>query len=181
LYLGLEVDFPRVVGASHLALGGVAIGQEKFVQSINHLNTAVEVSRDLKNRDDLVAVIATLSCAEINIGELELARDHLVESLEIVADIRGIWGASYSLPIAALYLATQGEIERAVAVYALIKEYPIAANSRFHEEVVGQEITEATATLPPEAIAAAEERGRQGDPFEMAAELLEELSQEAEG
>jgi predicted ATPase len=175
LSLALEVDFPRIVGGSHWALGGAAIGQKDYIQAREHLMAAIHVMRDLKNLDDLAAAVATLSCAEINIGELDMARDHLVESLEIVADIRGIWGASYTL-----FLAREGMVERAIEVYTLIRQYPIAANSRFHEEVVGQEITVAAAALPPEVVTEAEERGREGDPYEMAALLLEELSQEVE-
>ncbi|NLS76817.1 MAG: AAA family ATPase, partial [Chloroflexi bacterium] len=68
-----------------------------------------------------------------------------------------------ALPLAALYLAAQGQAERAVELYALARTSPCVARSRWHEEVFGQRIAQAAANLPPEAIRAAQERGRARD------------------
>jgi hypothetical protein len=49
------------------------------------------------------------------------------------------------------------------------------ANSRWYEDVAGNSIAAAAATLPPKVVAAARERGRARDLEATARELLDEL------
>jgi hypothetical protein len=79
------------------------------------------------------------------------------------------------LPVTSLILAGQGKPGRAVEIYALASRYPYVANSHWFEDVVGKHITAVAATLPPEVVGAAQERGRARDLWETAQELLEEL------
>jgi hypothetical protein len=81
----------------------------------------------------------------------------------------------YGLPIAALLLADQGALERAVEVYACASRYGFVANSRWFEDVVGQQIRTMAASLPAEAVESAQEQGRLQNWDAMAAELLSEL------
>ena len=81
----------------------------------------------------------------------------------------------FALPAMALVLADRGEIERAVELYALASRYPMVANSRWYEDVAGQHIAAVAATLPPDVVAAAQERGRARDLKATIAELLVEL------
>jgi hypothetical protein len=74
-----------------------------------------------------------------------------------------------------LFLSGQGEPERAVELYALALRMPMVANSRWFEDVVGKNIAAAAAALPPEAVAAAQERGRARDLWVTAEELSDEL------
>jgi hypothetical protein len=62
-----------------------------------------------------------------------------------------------------------------VELYALASRYGFVANSRWFEDVVGKQIADVAATLPPEVVTAAQERGRARDLRETAQELLEEL------
>ena len=81
----------------------------------------------------------------------------------------------FAIPATALLLADQGEIEQAVELYALASRYPFVANSRWFEAVFGRHIVAVADTLPPEVVAAAEERGRARDLGETVKELLVEL------
>ena len=65
--------------------------------------------------------------------------------------------------------------ERAVELYALASRYAHVANSRWYEDVAGKHIAAIAATLPPDVVAAAQERGKTRDLWETAAELLQEL------
>jgi hypothetical protein len=107
------------------------------------------------------------------------ARATLCEDLRLsaAADYPAWW--SSALGAAALWLARQGRAERAVEVYALAARLPSIAQSRWWYDVVGQHVAAAGAALPVEGVAAAEQRGRAGDPQTMLRELLAEL--EAEG
>jgi len=80
-----------------------------------------------------------------------------------------------SLPAASLLLVDAGEVERAVEIYALASRYPSVANSRWCEDVAGIHVTAAAEALPSEVVAAAQERGRAADPWDVAEALLGEL------
>ena len=61
-------------------------------------------------------------------------------------------------------------------LYALASRHGFVANSRWFEEVAGQHAAAVAETLPPEVVAAAQERGRARDLDAAVAELLEELA-----
>jgi len=83
----------------------------------------------------------------------------------------------HGLPAAALLLADEGQSERAVEVYALASRYPCVTNSQWYEDVAGRHIAAVAATLPPDVVAAAQERGRARDLEATVDELLAELAE----
>ena len=56
----------------------------------------------------------------------------------------------WALPATALILASEGEVERAVELYALASRYPLVAKSRWFADVAGNTLEEVAATLPAE-------------------------------
>lgn len=54
------------------------------------------------------------------------------------------------------------------------------ANSRWYEDIAGQELSAAAESLPPEVVSAAQIRGRERDIWETAAELLAEFGCDVE-
>ena len=120
--------------------------------------------------------LGLLACAARGLGQRAQMRIHLVEALRIAVEIaNGPWPPTNVLLASALYLADQGQTERAVEVYALTSEEPDVANSVWFEDVAGKHVAAAAESLPPEVVAAAQERGRAGDYVEVAEELLAEL------
>jgi hypothetical protein len=119
--------------------------------------------------------LAVLGYATRGLGQLPQARQHLSEALQVYAKTGAFFPLMYGLPAAALLLADQGEVERAVELYALASRYLPVANSRWFEDVTGRHIAAVAATLPPEVVAAAQERGRARDLDAAVAELLKEL------
>jgi hypothetical protein len=79
---------------------------------------------------------------------------------------------------AALFLVDRREIERAVELQTLAWIFSNVAKSRWFEDIAGREIAAVAETLPPEVVAAAQERGRARDIWEATAELMEEFSEE---
>jgi hypothetical protein len=79
------------------------------------------------------------------------------------------------LPSAALWLATERQLERAVEVYALAQRYPHIANSRAYQDVFGLPLAAAAASLPPEIVQAAQARGQAQDLEATVRELLAEI------
>ena len=79
------------------------------------------------------------------------------------------------LPSVALYLAEVGQPERAVEIYALASTWSCIADSVWYQDVFGQSLAGIAASLPPEVVAAAQERGRARDLEATVQELLLEL------
>jgi hypothetical protein len=120
--------------------------------------------------------LALLAGTARGLSRLSEARQHLCEALQIAAEIRDVVTPMYALPVAALLLADLGEAERAVDIYALASRYGFVAHSRLWEDIAGCEIDALAATLPPEVVAAAQERGRARDLETTVKELLGALA-----
>jgi hypothetical protein len=60
-------------------------------------------------------------------------------------------------------------------MYGLASRYPLVARSRWFEDVFGQHVAAAAQALPPDVVAAAQERGRVRDLAATVAELLAEV------
>jgi hypothetical protein len=83
------------------------------------------------------------------------------------------------LPMVSVLLAEEGNVslkERAVEFYALANNQLFVANSPFYEDIAGKHIAAATASFPPDVVAAVQERGRAFGWWETVEGLLEELS-----
>jgi tetratricopeptide (TPR) repeat protein len=120
-------------------------------------------------------VLGPLGLAAREAGDPLLARQCVVGALEIGVDLGAFMPVMYGLPVAALLLANQGAAERAVEAYACACRYEFVANSRWFEELVGQQIRTTEASLPAEVAQAARARGQAQAWDAMAAELLTEL------
>jgi hypothetical protein len=111
------------------------------------------------------------------------ARRRIYAALRLVAEWEA-HGSSVQNPMSVLlgaivlYLVDRSEVEQAVQLYALALCDPFVANSQWYEDVAGKPIAAAAATLPPEVVAAAQERGRARDLEATAKELLEEFEAE---
>ena len=124
--------------------------------------------------------LVQLAYAARGLGQLGQARRHICELLRIGLEMRNLvilsW-MSWVLPAIALLLVDQGEAERAVELYALASRDPHVANAQWYEDVAGRHIAAAAATLPPDVVAAAQERGRARDLEATVQELLAELGE----
>jgi predicted ATPase len=122
-----------------------------------------------------------LGSTEHKLGQDSRAGQYLCQALRLVTETQAMTILlPHALSAVALLLIDRREVERAVELYALVSRYPFVANSRSFEEIYGQHITAAAAALPPEVIAAAQERGQARDLMATAKELLAELEEEIE-
>jgi len=163
------------IGDSLLALGSVALAEEAYAEAWQLLEESVAVFREIGHRENVARALAVLGYAARGLGQLPQAGRHLYEALRPTSETRPFRPLLLALPGFALLLADRGEVERAVEVYALASRYPLVANSRWFEDVVGRHIAAVAATLPPDMVAAAQERGRSRDLDATVAELLVEL------
>jgi hypothetical protein len=121
--------------------------------------------------------LSVLGYAERGLDQPDRAWQHLVEALRIAAEIKLFRPCLFVLPGIALLLADQGEKERAVELYGLASRYEFVGNSRWFEDVAGRHIAAVAATLTPDVVTAAQERGRARNLDITVAELLTEFGE----
>jgi hypothetical protein len=119
--------------------------------------------------------MACLAIAAYMLQDTCRAREHLGLALKIAQESGAVRPLLWALPAAGLLLAGAGETERAVELYALASRYPFVSKSCWFEDVVGREIFELAAALPPGVLSTIQERARAQDLEAAVADLLVEL------
>jgi hypothetical protein len=130
------------------------------------------------NRDELSWVLALLGCVACEMGDLDQARQHLGQSLQIAVEVRSALLFWFVLPSVAVLLAVQGRAERAVDLYALASRWTSVSRSRLWQDIAGRRVAAAAEALPPEVVAAAQERGRAREVWATVEELLVEFEED---
>jgi hypothetical protein len=153
----------------------VALTKEAYIEAQEQLGESIATYREYGLPNELAMALADSAAAACGLGQFEAARQDLQEALQTTFEGKIVGSLVHILPIAGLYLASVAEPEQAVEVNALAMRYPYVANSRWFEDVVGKHIAAAASTLPPEVVAAAQERGRERDLWVTAEELSEAL------
>jgi predicted metal-dependent hydrolase len=155
------------------------LANEAYVEAHQQLRESTAAYREYGMPDELAMALADSVVAACNLRQSKAARQHLNKALRMTVEVQIAVSLIYALPGVGLFLNNVGELARAVEIYALALRYPIVANSHWFEDVVGKHIAAAAvATLPPEVVAAAQERGRARDLWATAEELIEELERQ---
>ena len=110
-------------------------------------------------------------------GQSSLAKRRLKDALKNAVDEKIFLPLIQTLPGIALLFSDQGQVERAVELYALACTQGIVANSKWFADIAGDEIAQAAQGLPVEVVEAAKARGRSLDLWGTAEALLVELEQ----
>jgi tetratricopeptide (TPR) repeat protein len=170
-----EIEFPRGFMCTTKGLGMAALARMEYSRARDHFQKGVDAMGGLGLRGEQAGLTGLLGGAIFKQGDFQLARKTLYEALQISVELRSIWGASWTLPWVALFLAECGDVERAVEVYAMASKLPIVANSHFYAEFAGEDVAAAASSLPAQVVAAAQERSKEFDLFTTIEELLVEL------
>ena len=109
------------------------------------------------------------------LGNLELAREHIVLALATGVQSSDFNTTIQALQAAALWLSEGRDKARALEVYSMVRLHPKVNNPQWFRDVVEPHFANVAAHLPPATVATAQERGRQLDVWEAAANVLAEL------
>ena len=161
-------------GLCQLELGRLAVHDREYGDAKKLLIESIRCLEITFRRDWVARAQAASSYAARGLGDREAAREHLVRALRWATGRGSYLALVETLPAAAWLLSEQGEVERAVEIYALACTLPAVANSVWYQDVVGRPIAEAAESLPPEVVTAAKERGRARDMNATLEELLAE-------
>jgi predicted ATPase len=183
-----EIGHRRGIGTAHWLLGALDLAMEAYAEAHHLLQESIAIFREIGQKDELALALAFLGYAARGLGNFPEAKRCLSAALRTSAAIGYFYPPLYALPAIALLLADIGNTvsgdtvhkkkEQAVELYALASHHPGVANSRWFEDVAGKRIAAVAASLPPEVVAAAQERGRARDLDATMAELLAELERE---
>jgi hypothetical protein len=119
--------------------------------------------------------LGILGYVALRLDNRDQAQHYIHKNLQIAVATKMFLPLMTALTGMALLLADQGDIERAIEIYALALQNGHVANSRWYEDVAGRYIATVANTLSPEVVAAAQARGRARDLWATAKELLVEL------
>ena len=163
------------VGFSQFVGGLAALAEGAHGEALALFQESVAAFGEVRQQENRGWALGPFGLAARAAGDTALARQFVVEALAIGVDLEAFMPVIYGLPVAAMLLADQGAVDRAVEIYACASRYEFVAQSRWFEDTVGQQIRTVAASLPAEAVASAQERGRAQDWDAMAAEVLNEI------
>jgi predicted ATPase len=159
-----------------LLLGCLELAQGTPAEAHEFLREGADALRSIGGRwDDRSWAQVSLALAAHGLGDTSGARQHLSQALELALERGVVPPLLWALPATALLLAGEGEIERAVELYALASRYRLVAESHWFADVVGKQTAAAADTLPAKRVAMLEQRGQASDLEATVAELLAEL------
>jgi len=164
------------VGFAKFVDGLAALAEGACHEALGLFQESVAAFEEVRHRENQGWVLGPLGLAARCTGETALARQCAVDALEIGTELGTFMPLIYGLPTAALLLADEGVIDRAVEVYACVSRHAFVTNSRWFEDVARRHLAEVAASLPPDAVSAARARGQERDLEAIARELLDDLA-----
>ncbi len=163
-----------IVYASSI-LGRVAQARKNYDEAEAWYRECIPIFQTLREQHNIGQDMANLGFIAPEKGNVSKAQEYLVDALQIALEENAILPLNHALPGIALLFADQGERERALELYALASTQGYVTNSKWFDDIAGDEIAAIAAELPAEVVEAAKARGRGLDLWETAAALLEEL------
>lgn len=159
-------------GFALLTNGMVALVRGHGSDALATLQAAADIFSEIKHPENRAWVLGPLGLAALRASNSALAQQSVLHALQTGVDLGAFMAVMYALPAAALLLAEEGAVERAVEVYACASRYGFVANSRWFHDVVERSLAAHVTRLPAETAAAARARGQSQDWKAMAASLL---------
>jgi predicted ATPase/DNA-binding SARP family transcriptional activator len=156
-------------------LGRIDLVDGLLEQARQRILESVEIFREMNAHRILPDALFCLAYTFWALNDREKAIANMIQGLRVAIAAQPLNSMRFELPVMALILAGEGQLERAVEFYAAALQSPYIANSRWFEDIAGRHIRELAASLPPDVVAAAEQRGRARDLLATAQELLSEL------
>lgn len=161
---------------AYAILGCIALALEQYTEAASFVETCVAGYRSLQRPQDVSMALCILSYALWAQGRIAEAGVHLTEALRLGVEIGDHMALVYGLVGMALILVSHKTYARAVELIAAVSaNFPLLEVSRWFWDVALRHIDAVKATLSPDVVAAAQERGQARELRETAAEMLAEL------
>jgi predicted ATPase/DNA-binding SARP family transcriptional activator len=168
-------DEASLTGMGLTVLGAVALALGRFSEAEQLLQESIAAFQKTFTHSHSILPYINLGILSILLGQPGRAREFLRSAIQMGFEISSAMSHIFALTGVALLLAEQGDLERAVEIYALSMRYPWQGKGRWTEDVVGRALASYTANMSDEIIAAAQKRGRERDLEATVRELFDEL------
>ena len=155
-------------GCAALALG-------KLDAALALLEESIANSRVIEQPEQLSQALAAAGCAALLSGAAQVARQQLIEALQLAQEWQLSVARAMALPAVSLLLAKMGESARAIEIYELARRDLFVAKSRWLEEVIGRHILALVDSVPADQVAIAKARSNEGDSWKSVNELWPDL------
>jgi predicted ATPase len=153
------------------ALAAALLGTGDFEEVVQVMQPNVQTLEQSGSKSLLGRSLAVMSRAELALNRPDTAWTHALRGVELLSGRHYFWLLE-AMAAAAAVLATRGEAERAVEIYALLKRHPYVANSVWFSDIYGEVVEQAAAALAPEVEAAALARSGTSDLWQAARALV---------
>jgi tetratricopeptide (TPR) repeat protein len=156
------------------SLACTLLAKGELLQAKSILEACVRASRQKLGKHTLARNLATLSRAQLALGDIKNATTNAREALDLFLVHPHFHWYLYGLATLASVLAENGEVQRAVEVYACVTASPLAGYSQWFEDVYGRDIRNLASLIQADAYEAACQRGSQADPWQIGRDLLKD-------
>jgi len=156
-------------------LGSVALAEGSYQEAHGWFQECLPVFQTGSQLEKVAKVFACQGFVAHGLKQRFQAQGYFYQALRGAIESEYYLPLVHTMPGIALLFSDQGEIERAVELYALASTQGIVANSKWFADIAGDEIAETAAKLPAEVIETTKARGRALDLWDTAVELLNEL------
>jgi tetratricopeptide (TPR) repeat protein len=163
------------VGLALIRLAQVSVVAGAYQEAARMLEESIATLRRAGARGYLGWGLGCMAYVARGIGQANQVESWVGQALRLAVECQAIYPLLMALPAAALLLADQGQVERAVELYTLAWLHPVVSNSRWFEDVAGRHLAAVASRLPAEVREQAQARGLARDLWATARELLEEL------
>lgn len=157
-------------------LSYLAIVEARYADAHQLLSEGMRIHQAMGEYHRLALTHVWWGYAARGLGQRAEAQHYFCKALQSAVATQSFTVLVFALPGVALLLADQGEIERAIELYAHIADLPMVANSQIRQDVAGRYLATVATPLPMEIVAAARARGQAENLWTTASALLVELS-----
>jgi tetratricopeptide (TPR) repeat protein len=154
-------------------LGELANFLGEYAEAIQLAQECLTISRKIDERSGIAWALRILGNATLELGDLPGAKRYLHQALEVITTVGQTLYIPLNLVGIGALLAREGEQERSLEVLSLVLHHPMSW--QWAKDKASPLVAELEAELSPDAVAAAQERGRARDLEATVAELLDDL------
>jgi tetratricopeptide (TPR) repeat protein len=169
-------NFQREIACSLFSLGCITVVQKTPQEARPFFHESIAVYRQIGDLDEMGWSLSLDAYCCLENGDSQLARQSLVEALEIAHSRHAYFTSVSVLPVGAIWLERHGELEKALETFTSAFQQPMLASSNWFHEMYDKFIAACVAGLPAEVAAAARERGQGRQLFEAVDELAQMIT-----
>jgi DNA-binding SARP family transcriptional activator/tetratricopeptide (TPR) repeat protein len=155
-------------------MGEIDLAENRLWEALDELEESLTFTSEREQVLIIGMPLANLGYIARALNQIDRSRRYLVRCLVEVKKIGSLRTVIHALPALALLEADQGNIERAIELCALARNYPYVANSRWFEDIAGRHINTQSSSLSAERVLIAQNRGRLLDTWETIGQWLAE-------